>query len=101
MRALATDRLVLEPQLAAHAREMFAVLGDPALYAYENEPPPSVEWLRTRFAKLESRRSGDGSEQWLNWVIRIPSFEAIGQVAPGEALMVLAEASRIAAKAGA
>jgi RimJ/RimL family protein N-acetyltransferase len=80
VRALATDRLVLEPQLAAHAPEMFAVLGDPALYAYENEPPPSVEWLRTRFAKLESRRSGDGSEQWLNWVIRIPASEAIGYV---------------------
>ena len=80
MRALATDRLVLEPQLAAHAPEMFAVLGDLALYAYENEPPPSLEWLRTRFAKLESRRSGDGSEHWLNWVIRIPSSEAIGYV---------------------
>ena len=80
MRALATQRLVLEPQLAAHAPEMFAVLGDPALYAYENEPPPSMEWLRARFAKLESRRSGDGGEQWLNWVIRIPASEAIGYV---------------------
>jgi ribosomal-protein-alanine N-acetyltransferase len=78
MRVLATDRLVLEPQLSAHADEMFAVLGDPAIYEYENEPPPSLEWLRERFARLESRTSADGSQQWLNWVIRLPASVAIG-----------------------
>ena len=80
MRLIAAEDLTLEPQVAAHADEMFAVLSDPALYEYENEPPASLEWLRTRFTKLESRRSGDGSEQWLNWVIRLPSSEAVGYV---------------------
>jgi len=72
MRVLSVDGLVLEPQVAAHADEMFAVLSDPAIYEFENAPPQSLEWLRARFARLETRRSRDGSEQWLNWVIRVP-----------------------------
>jgi RimJ/RimL family protein N-acetyltransferase len=80
MRVIETARLTLEPQLAAHAAEMFAVLSDPAIYEYENEPPPSVEWLRARFARLESRQSADGREQWLNWVIRLRPSGLIGYV---------------------
>ena len=80
MHVIETGSLTLEPQTAAHAEEMFAVLSDPAIYEYENEPPPSVEWLRVRFTQLESRRSADGQEQWLNWVIRLPTSELIGYV---------------------
>jgi ribosomal-protein-alanine N-acetyltransferase len=80
MQVIETGSLTLEPQTAAHAEEMFAVLSDPAIYEYENEPPPSLEWLRTRFAQLESRRSANGQEQWLNWVIRLASSELIGYV---------------------
>src|SRR5437016_10343920 len=80
MRVIETGRLTLEPQTAAHAEEMFAVLSDPAIYEYENQPPPSLEWLRTRFTKLESRLSANGREQWLNWVIRLPTSELIGYV---------------------
>ena len=78
MRSIATDDLRLEPQLAAHAEEMFVVLGDPAIYQYENVPPESLVWLRNRFARLESRQSADGSEAWLNWVIVLPGGELIG-----------------------
>lgn len=56
------------------------MLSDPAIYEFENAPPPSLEWLRERYAKLESRRSADGSQQWLNWVIRLPTSELIGYV---------------------
>jgi RimJ/RimL family protein N-acetyltransferase len=80
MRAVAADGLVLEPQTAAHAEAMFVVLSDPAIYEYENEPPRSLEWLRDRFRKLESRVSPDGTEQWLNWVIRLPGSELAGYV---------------------
>ena len=80
MRVIQASRLTLEPQLAAHADEMFRVLSDPAIYEHENEPPASVEWLRERFARLESRRSPDGQEQWLNWVIRLPSSQLVGYV---------------------
>lgn len=77
MRALRTARLTLEPQVAGHAEEMFRVLSDPAIYEYENEPPDSVEWLRARFQRLESRRSPDGAEQWFNWVLRDRASHAL------------------------
>ncbi len=80
MRVIETATLTLEPQTVAHAEEMFVVLSDPAIYEYENEPPPSLEWLRARFTRLESRQSTDGQEQWLNWVIRLPRSELIGYV---------------------
>lgn len=80
MQVIETHGLTLVPQTAAHADEMFVVLSDPAMYEYENAPPPSVEWLRARFAKLESRQSPNGQEQWLNWVIRVPTSELIGFV---------------------
>ena len=69
-RVIETPRLKLEPQLTAHAEAMFVVLSDPAIYAHENAPPKSLPALRERYAKLETRRSGDGREQWLNWVLR-------------------------------
>jgi RimJ/RimL family protein N-acetyltransferase len=81
MRTLRAEGLVLEPQTAAHAAEMFRVLADPAIYEYENAPPRSLEWLTERYAKLETRTSADGREQWLNWVIRLASAaELIGYV---------------------
>jgi RimJ/RimL family protein N-acetyltransferase len=72
--------LRLEPQVATHAPEMFQVLSDPAIYEFENAPPESFDWLETRFRKLEARRSADGAEQWLNWVIRMPSGRLAGYV---------------------
>ena len=80
MRALRAESLTLEPQVTAHAEEMFVVLSDPAIYEYENQPPPSLEWMRERFAKLESRCSANGEEQWLNWVIRLPDSALVGYV---------------------
>jgi len=80
VRVINTNSLTLEPQIAAHAEQMFVVLSDPAIYQFENEPPPSLDWLRTRFTKLETRRSADGHEQWLNWVIRLPTSELAGYV---------------------
>lgn len=70
MRIIQLATVTLEPQVEDHAEEMFAVLSDPAIYEFENEPPQSVEWLRNRFQYLERRASPDGSEQWLNWVVR-------------------------------
>ena len=80
MHIVTTDCLALLPQLESHAAEMFAVLSDPAIYQYENGPPESLEWLRQRYARLESRISPDEDEIWLNWVIRIPTGQLIGYV---------------------
>lgn len=67
--ALAVD-LVLEPQTAHHALALFPVLCDPAILRHDSQPPESVACLLQRFADLESRRSPDGRQQWLNWVVR-------------------------------
>ena len=80
LRTIDVGILRLEPLTATHADEMFMVLSDPAIYEFENEPPQSLEWLRNRYAMLESRQSADGQQQWLNWVIRLPSSELAGYV---------------------
>ncbi len=77
MNTLRTARLTLLPQRAAHADAMFGVLGDPAIYTYENDPPASLEGLRARFARLETRQSPDGRQGWLNWVLRLEDSEAL------------------------
>ena len=64
--------LLLEPLVAAHAAELFAALSAPEIYAYLDQPAPvSLDALRERYKKLETRRSADGTQQWLNWVIRL------------------------------
>jgi RimJ/RimL family protein N-acetyltransferase len=80
MNVIRAGRLVLEPQVADHAAEMFRVLSDPLIYEFENAPPASEAWLAQRFGKLETRHSADGSEQWLNWVVRMPSGALAGYV---------------------
>lgn len=80
MRTIEAERVTLEPQTTVHADEMFVVLSDPAIYTYENAPPASLDRLRERFRKLESRRSGDGSQLWLNWVVRLRAGGLIGYV---------------------
>jgi [ribosomal protein S5]-alanine N-acetyltransferase len=80
MNSVRAGHLVLEPQTAAHAGEMFEVLRDPKIYEFENSPPVSAAWLAQRFAKLESRLSPDGSQHWLNWVVRLPSGALAGYV---------------------
>lgn len=80
MRAVTARLCTLEPQVAAHADEMFGVLSDPAIYEFENEPPASLAGLRRRFELLESRGPADGSELWLNWVVRLPDGALAGYV---------------------
>lgn len=80
MRLLTAPGLRLEPLVAAHAHEMYPVLADPALYEFENAPPPSEAWLLERYQRLERRGPADGSEQWLNWVIRLPTQALAGYV---------------------
>lgn len=80
MRAVGASLCTLEPQVSAHAAEMFGVLSDPAIYEFENQPPASAAWLAQRYARLEQRRSADGSQVWLNWVVRLASGELAGYV---------------------
>ena len=80
MRTVPTPRCTLEPLCASHAEAMLAVLSDPAIYEFENAAPVSLEALRQRYQRLESRQSPDGQEQWLNWVLRLPQGDLAGHV---------------------
>ena len=80
MKTLRTHCCILEPQVEAHAEEMFTVLSDPAIYEFENVPPPSIERLAAGYRLRESRTSPDGRERWLNWVVRLTDHEAAGYV---------------------
>jgi RimJ/RimL family protein N-acetyltransferase len=80
VRTLRAELCTLEPQMAAHAPEMFQVLSDPAIYEFENAPPESESRLAERYARLETRLSNDGKEQWLNWVLRLPDGKLAGYV---------------------
>lgn len=73
MRALEGARVRLLPQRAEHAPAMFELLSDPRIYEHENAPPTSSAALHDRFARLETRRSPDGSQRWLNWVVQAGS----------------------------
>jgi RimJ/RimL family protein N-acetyltransferase len=80
MNTLSADLCTLEPQVEAHAAEMFLVLCDPAIYEFEGEPPPSLELLAAGYRRKETRESPDGTEKWLNWVVRLNSGELAGYV---------------------
>ena len=80
MRRIEARGCWLEPLVLAHAREMFQVLGDPAIYEFENAPPPSEAWLVQRYQRLERRASADGTQQWLNWVVELPRGALAGYV---------------------
>lgn len=79
MRALAAAGLRLEPQVVAHAAELYRVLADPALYVFTDDQAPADEAaLTARLRYLESRRSPDGTERWLNWVLRTSEGDVVG-----------------------
>jgi [ribosomal protein S5]-alanine N-acetyltransferase len=81
MPTLLTKRLRLEPLVAAHADELFAVLSDAVIYRYlDYGPPASADYLAGVYAQLEDRRSPDGSELWLNWLVRQEAGQAIGYI---------------------
>lgn len=67
---LETPRLVLEPLQVDHAGQMSALLDDPALHEYIGGEPATEGQLRDRYRHQVAGRSPDGSQGWLNWVLR-------------------------------
>ena len=81
MQTITTSQLVLEPLTVAHAEAMFEVLADSKIYRYlDYPPPPSVEHLRDVYTRLEARKSPDGDQIWLNWVVRPHGHPPVGYV---------------------
>jgi ribosomal-protein-alanine N-acetyltransferase len=60
----------LEPIGERHAAILFEGLSDAACYQYiPHDPPACLEALVEQYRKLESRRSSDGHQAWLNWAL--------------------------------
>ena len=71
MSATPSPRVVLETLVPDHAAQMFPVLTDPAIYHHlDHGPPASVAALHALYTRLQAGRSPDGSEVWLNWLVR-------------------------------
>ncbi len=63
-------RLELVPVTAAHAQAMFPLLAREELYRQiGGGPPESMADLEQWFRLLETRRSPDGEECWLTWIL--------------------------------
>lgn len=78
-----TDCIVsIVPQVASHAVNMYPLLRDVELYSFtEGQPPATSHTLADRYERLESRKSPDGRQWWLNWVIKkVESDELVGYV---------------------
>ncbi|MFC4555375.1 GNAT family N-acetyltransferase [Georgenia faecalis] len=67
---LRSRRLLLDPLTVDAAEEMVPVLSDPALYAYTGGQTPTLEQLRAQYAMQVTGQSRDGTQWWLNWVVR-------------------------------
>jgi len=81
VRELRVGDLVLAPLRAGDAAAMYGVLRDPALYRHlDYPPPPSVEHLQALYERLEQRKSPDGTEDWLNWTVRVGDGAIVGFV---------------------
>src|SRR3954468_22439885 len=79
LRGMGRRRLLLEPLTPAHADELAPLLADRALYEFTGGEPPSVAELRARYERQARGRSPDGSQRWLNWIVRCEG-EAVGYV---------------------
>jgi RimJ/RimL family protein N-acetyltransferase len=60
---------------------MAGVLDDPLLHTYVGGRPLSLKELRERYVRQARGLSEDGSERWLNWIVRDSrSGAAVGYV---------------------
>ncbi len=66
-----TSRLRLEPLRVEHTDEMATVLDDPQLHVFTGGVPLTPDQLRDRYRRLALGRSPDGSDSWLNWIVRV------------------------------
>ncbi|MFG3511739.1 MULTISPECIES: GNAT family N-acetyltransferase [Streptomyces] len=88
---LRSGRLDLVPLRVEHAREMAAVLSDPALHTFIGGSPSTPEALRARYERLVAG-SPDPARTWWNWVLALRDTGALA----GTVQATLAEEGRFA-----
>jgi ribosomal-protein-alanine N-acetyltransferase len=77
MKSLETPRLKLVPSVSIHAPGLFEALRHPRIYErIATKPPASAACLVEKYARLESRRSPDQREHWLNWSVALRNSES-------------------------
>ncbi len=75
------ERLGLEPLRVDDAEEMAPLLDDAAIHAFTGGRPATLGELRERYARQVAGHSPDGSQRWLNWIVRRRSDgQAVGFV---------------------
>jgi RimJ/RimL family protein N-acetyltransferase len=76
---LTTARLRLDPLTVADAEPMAAVYADRRMFEFTGGEPPTRESLQRRYESLAVGRSPDGTESWLNWIVRtLDSPQVVG-----------------------
>lgn len=79
--ALGGRQVRLEPLRVEHAQEMAPLLDDPNLHTFIGGAPANLLELQQRYRRQVSGRAPDGSQVWLNWVVRrLNDGRAIGTV---------------------
>ncbi|MCM3660481.1 hypothetical protein M3148_05650 [Georgenia satyanarayanai] len=68
--ASTTPRLDLEWLRVEHAEEMAPLLDDVLLHTYIGGTPATLSQLQAQYRRQVVGRSADGTERWLNWVLR-------------------------------
>ena len=68
---IVTERLTLDPLVAADADALFAVLDDERMHEFTGGSPLTLDELRSRYERLAVGHSADDSELWLNWIVRM------------------------------
>lgn len=71
----------MEPLRVEHAAEAAAAFDDVTLHTYIGGFPAGLEQLRSRYKRQVAGQSADGSQTWLNWMLRrLDTAELIGTV---------------------
>jgi RimJ/RimL family protein N-acetyltransferase len=75
---LSTDRLDLEPLSVSHAEAVYEALSDDRMHVFvPSDPPGNLSEVVERHRFLESAKSPDGTEHWLNWALRCKKSRTI------------------------
>ena len=79
---ISTARLKLQPLVADHAGDLFALLQDDAIYRWISSTKPcSLAAFRKRLERNAERLSPDGQEAWLAWaVLRTSDGTLVGKL---------------------
>jgi RimJ/RimL family protein N-acetyltransferase len=74
-------RAALEPLRAEFATELAPVLADPLLHTFIGGHPLTKDELRALYQRQIGGRNADGSQRWLNWLVRdVRAGAAVGTV---------------------